>query len=634
MFRLDSRQIANQILSEEACRQIGGVFAAIPHPEYQQQAVAMAEQEAAAPLPVLPLTEYLAFSRDGNRTRYEAVYFARRNRALKLLLGELADGKQGRFIPAIMDTLWAILEEATWVIPAHNLCFATNQSAPHEFGVVRHVDLFSSTTAAVLGLAAWYLEDQMEERMPRFFMEHLREELIRRVFEPYCSDATGTFMNWKGLDGNYVNNWNPWIGLSLSTAALFGMKEEAWRQRVCQKALFYANNWLKFIPENGTCLEGPNYFFPSNGAFWDLLELMRTATGGKVDFRTEPAIRNMVCSVSDYYVGDGRWVAIADCGEAKVGMERAIWLARAGKALGDDRLVYIAQETWQALGSPFMTTQTETSHVASGTDSHFPLRTLQTWSEGPIKPESLPQIRWDESRFDPANQHYSYRKGELYFRLKGGHNHEPHGHNDVGEFMVYVDNQPVLVDPGHQTYCADTFNHNRYSLWYNRSDWHNTPVINGTVQHGGPQLLDIPFVKKASQVIADEQAGRVQMELKHAYPDQSGIVSLVRQVQVQEKSIAVTDRIRLAEEGEYAFHLVSLMPPKIEENHLIFPLKNGELVCEFTPGFRADIQEQEFDDSLMVRTWNQHRLYRTCLVGRVLASDFVFTIHLEKPVNG
>ncbi|MBR3844130.1 MAG: hypothetical protein IKM39_01325, partial [Clostridia bacterium] len=190
MLTIHPQTVVSQILSREDCRkQKDSIFNCMPHEQYKKKCIALAEEALQQPLPVLPLTEYLAFSHDGNRSRYEAVYFDRRSRLLRLALGELAEGK-GRFLPALMDTFWAILEESTWVIPAHNLCFETNQSAPHEFGLVRHVDLFSAATAADLAVVAWYFEEEFEKRMPKFFMERFRNELNRRIFEPYCSDAT------------------------------------------------------------------------------------------------------------------------------------------------------------------------------------------------------------------------------------------------------------------------------------------------------------------------------------------------------------------------------------------------------------------------------------------------------------
>lgn len=616
MITIDPKLIASKVLSREDCAALrGSVFDFSLHPQYKEDCIGLAEEALLQPIPVLPLTEYLAFSRDGNRSRYESVYFQRRGRLLKLALGELAE-REGRFLPALMDTFWAILEESTWVIPAHNLCFATKQSAPHEFHLVRHVDLFSAATAADLAVVAWYFEDEFEKRMPRFFMEYFQEELNRRIFEPYCSNDTGTFMNWKGLDGNYVNNWNPWIGLSCSTAALFGAKDEETRRLVCQKALEYVQNFLKYIPPNGVCLEGPNYHFVSHAAFGDLLELMKEATGGEVDVLHDPMVKRMVCSVKEFYVSGNRWVSIADCGDTKISDDHARMLYFAGKLFGDEEMLSIANAVLK---------KGEKGMADKGINFSFPLRVFKKYGfPCEVSENSYPFP--NGCYFNEGNQHFVKREDPWYFRLKGGHNHEPHGHNDVGEFLLYYKGKPVFIDPGYETYCADTFNENRYRQWYISSGWHNVPVLNGCLQHGGPQLLNIPFEKAAKDVKADTERGTAQMELCDLYPCESGLQSLIRKVEINDAAITVTDRIQFKKEGEYIFSFVSVVSPVVQGNQLIFALEDRDFICEFSKGFEASTETRLLTDAIMKNTWEQEKIYRIQIKGHLQQGEFTFTM--------
>ena len=63
----------------------------------------------------------------------------------------------------------------------------------------------------------------------------------------------------------------------------------------------------------------------------------------------------------------------------------------------------------------------------------------------------------------------------FYVAAKGGHNDESHNHNDIGNYVVYYDGQPLLIDVGRGTYTRKTFSDRRYEIWYNCSDYHNTP---------------------------------------------------------------------------------------------------------------------------------------------------------------
>ncbi len=81
--------------------------------------IAAGEEALGKPLPPLPASLYRQFVRLGNRAVFEAAYFYRRQLLMDLLFAEAAEG-EGRFLDGIVDALWAILEETTWVLPAHN----------------------------------------------------------------------------------------------------------------------------------------------------------------------------------------------------------------------------------------------------------------------------------------------------------------------------------------------------------------------------------------------------------------------------------------------------------------------------------------------------------------------------------
>lgn len=75
----------------------------------------------------------------------------------------------------------------------------------------------------------------------------------------------------------------------------------------------------------------------------------------------------------------------------------------------------------------------------------------------------------------------------VFLSAKGGHNGESHGHNNVGNFVLYLDGKPGLIDVGVATYSAKTFSKERYNLWYMQSQWHNVPTINSYMQPPGAQ---------------------------------------------------------------------------------------------------------------------------------------------------
>jgi hypothetical protein len=64
---------------------------------------------------------------------------------------------------------------------------------------------------------------------------------------------------------------------------------------------------------------------------------------------------------------------------------------------------------------------------------------------------------------------------------KAGFGNEIHGHHDAGAVCIYLDNHPVIIDPGIPTpvYPKDFWGPNRYKFYQSSSIGHNVPQIDG-----------------------------------------------------------------------------------------------------------------------------------------------------------
>jgi hypothetical protein len=159
------------------------------------------------PWPSLPATLFLEYKRVGNRARYEAASFDRRNMLQDLVLAECAEGK-GRFVDAITNGIWTICEETYWGIPAHvNL-----QKAGVDLPDVEEptVDLFAAETGSLLAWTNYLLGEQLEGVSP-MVPRRISLEIDRRILKP---NAERNDLWWMGLDPSLqrsMNNWNPWI---------------------------------------------------------------------------------------------------------------------------------------------------------------------------------------------------------------------------------------------------------------------------------------------------------------------------------------------------------------------------------------------------------------------------------------
>jgi hypothetical protein len=119
----------------------------------------------------------------------------------------------------------------------------------------------------------------------------------------------------------------------------------------------------------------------------------------------------------------------------------------------------------------------------------------------------------------------------LYLAAQGGHNAESHNHNDVGNFIVYADGAPVLIDIGVETYTAKTFSPRRYDIWAMQSAWHNLPTLNEVMQSAGRR-----FEARECRQAADDAGASLSMEIARAWPEAAGVESWQRRFQLDRRS--------------------------------------------------------------------------------------------------
>ena len=117
-------------------------------------------------IPLLKLSVFREFKLNGNRSNFQQPYYLRRQMAVALALAEYYE-RQGRFTEKLCDVLWAIMEESTWIIPAHtshNPVYSSFDVPPvYNDNVLHGIDLFSATTCASLSIIYAYCKDIIDE---------------------------------------------------------------------------------------------------------------------------------------------------------------------------------------------------------------------------------------------------------------------------------------------------------------------------------------------------------------------------------------------------------------------------------------------------------------------------------------
>ena len=189
---------------------------------------------------------------------------------------------------------------------------------------------------------------------------------------------------------------------------------------------------------------------------------------------------------------------------------------------------------------------------------------------------------------------------------------ESHNHNDIGNFIVYANGHPALVDIGVETYSRKTFSKDRYSIWTMKSSYHNTAIINGCDQLPG-------YEYRAGGFSFDDNGAEAvfKADMAKAYGESACVSKYERTLLLNrvEKQIVLTDEYRLnCVNGGITLPLISISKPKIEKGRILIPAKDSVLEILFDESvFKAAVEKHDMSDSRLQASWNTDSAYRTLL---------------------
>ena len=252
-----------------------------------------------------PLTDegYLEFSQNGNRSRFEAVYFQRTTRLNLLALAEVLEYK-GRFLPTLENDIHAICNVRSWNLPAHdkNLNDFYNRS--------QHAALFSTEIASNLAYTDWWLGEKLSPEI----RAEIRRETNRRIFEPYWTVVrTGVIPDgfwW--VRGR--NNWNAVCNDNIIRAALILLEDRDDRAAIIASAENSMPFYINGYSPDGYCSEGMGYWNYGYGHFLQMAETILLATDGKLSFYNHPRLEKVAAFARDIQIEENVCPAFADCG--------------------------------------------------------------------------------------------------------------------------------------------------------------------------------------------------------------------------------------------------------------------------------------------------------------------------------
>ena len=563
-------------------------------------------------LAALPATRYMDFARNGNRARYEAIYFQRRVNLLGLCMAECIAG-DGALIDDIINLAWAICEESCWVLPAHyKFKFGNNPSPLCDPDDPHMIDLFAAETGSLLSWVYYFLHDEINKHAPQV-SRRIEIEIKNRILAPFLTDHSGW---WMGLvNDEPVNNWNPWINSNVLVAFLVMEGDPARRIEGVKLGAKSIQRFVDGYFPDGGCDEGPGYFNVAGASLIDYIEELDYATGGALNLYTQPLIANMVQYIARVFIHGDYYVNFADA-HARITIASGL-LERMGQRLGDESLCRFARHAMATGHTPKSYAVTRHTHYRT-------IASLLAYqpADAANSPYTAPKGHYFEGIEVMTARKCADDPSGIFVAIKGGHNAESHNHNDIGNFVLYRDGLPVVIDAGVGTYTKVTFSAQRYSLWSMCSDHHNLPDINGCTQFPGRDAAarDVAFA-------TDGNTDTMTMDIAGAYPAEAAVERYTRTLTYDRaaQTVTVRDDYQLsAAKAPLKHYLLCVNQPK--------PIADGQcdlggltLTYDATQ-FTLQTQPVSLTDPMLVEDWQRDTLYRVILTAKQADVSGAFTL--------
>jgi hypothetical protein len=207
------------------------------------------------------------------------------------------------------------------------------------------------------------------------------------------------------------------------------------------------------------------------------------ATNGQINVYKEALIQEMGHFIYRVHINGGYYINFADA-TGLIAPESTV-IYRYGQAIGDSDMMSFG--AWAAQINP------DGGAGGWGRPIESPMRWLRTifspaeMAQADAYPPQPRDVYLPEIEVMVARDQARSERG-FYVAAKGGHNNESHNHNDIGEFIVFRDGLPLLVDAGVETYSRKTFSPQRYEIWTMQSGYHSLPTIDNHEQKPGEEF--------------------------------------------------------------------------------------------------------------------------------------------------
>lgn len=469
----------------------------------------------------LKYSDFRRYWETGDRGIYENAYFTRRRALDCSALLALIYPEQPEYLIRLMDQIYAVCDEYTWCLPAHQGKLEPNNNVK--------IDLFAAETGFALAEIYVMLEDRLEP----LIKNRILAETARRIFEPF--EAVEEYKWWE----HGTNNWTAVCTGSVACAAMLLDPERA--RRLIPRYNKSMEYYMSGFKADGICIEGCGYWHYGFGFFTVYADMLKTFTDGECDWFADERVKMVATFIQKMFLSGAACVSFADSGRT---LSYHLGLCHYLKKLyPDDVVVYHPKYSYNYDRCGRFCLQLRSA----------------TWFDEQIYNESCEEGK--SAEYYAADSQWLVKRTAAYgFAAKGGHNAEHHNNNDIGSFIYAKNGRQVLVDPGAGVYSRQYFAPDtRYDILECSSRGHSVPIVDGKLQF---------FGKAAAATDTKYEDGVFSTDIAGAY-ECAGLKSIRRSFTLGEEAVMLTDDFVYSGEGDIVERIVALSEPSVADGSVI-----------------------------------------------------------------
>lgn len=519
----------------------------------------------------MSFSAFRLFGETGDRRQYQTQYFNSRKEMYSLALAEVIEDN-GAYVQALEERLWLWCDLYTWDIPA---------SVPLSPAEINKAKVEADEVVALFGSeTGFYMAEILSvvgHKLHPLLVHRLKKQVFSRIVDSY---RRRTFW-WEEV----AMNWAAVCAGAVGCAALYLIEDADELSVVVNRILATMETYLSGFDRDGITPEGLGYWTYGFSFYVYFAELLKERTNGRLDLlQTKPLLRRIAEMPLYTQFPDATMINFSDAPGSVWHGEYGL-LCRLSERFGiseyklpeESSLYYDHTNKWAHLSRSLFWGLDVDAGIA---DSYTP-RTGCFY---------FPESQWLIDRRGGGAEPFRA------FAVKGGHNGEPHNHNDLGHFILHFDGDTLFCDLGAPEYVKAFFSDRRYTFLHASSEGHSVPIVNGHAQSPGAG-----HYARVVDFAEGEDKLRYALDLTAAYAA-AGLASYIRHYSyswhIDRNELEIEDRFAFAATStsntiEEVF-MTSYPVQVVRDGLLRIQGKIAHAELRFDPAASVDVREEAY----------------------------------------